>query len=47
MATWNPSNIILTDTGAEILSKVQIGDGSIDVARIVVGGSSVDRKSVV
>ena len=41
MATWNPSNIILTDTGADILSKVQIGDGSIDVARIVVGGSSV------
>lgn len=41
MATWNPANILLTDTGAEILSKVQVGDGSIDVARIVVGGSSV------
>lgn len=41
MATWNPANVVLTDVGSEILSKLQIGEGSIEVTRIVVGGTSV------
>lgn len=41
MATWDPKNIVVTDIGAEILSKIQIGDGSITVTRVVSGGSQV------
>lgn len=41
MATWNPSNVILTLKGNEILSKVQAGIGSLKVSRIVSGAGFV------
>ena len=40
MAIWEPSNIILTNIGKEILSKVQAGVGSIAVSRVVTGKTS-------
>lgn len=41
MATWNPENILITQKGREVLSKVQAGIGSIQVSRIVSGGGYV------
>lgn len=41
MATWSPDNVILTKVGSEILSKVQVGQGKITIAKIVTGGGFV------
>jgi hypothetical protein len=41
MATWNSSNVVLTLKGREILSKVQSGNGSITVSRIMTGAGYV------
>lgn len=40
MAIWSPSNIVLTNIGKEILSKVQTGIGAINVTRVVIGKTS-------
>lgn len=41
MATWNPDNVVLTQKGQEILSKVQAGVGKITVSKVVTGGGYV------
>lgn len=41
MATWSPDNVILTEIGRQILSKVQAGVGAITVTRIVTGGTII------
>ena len=41
MATWNKDNVVITQKGLEILSKVQAGIGSIEVTKIVTGGGYV------
>lgn len=41
MAVWNPDNVLLTNKGREVLSKVQAGIGKITVTRIVTGGTAV------
>lgn len=41
MATWSPDNVILTEIGQQILSKVQAGVGAITVTRIVTGGTII------
>ena len=41
MATWNSSDVVLTLKGREILSKVQSGNGSITVSRIMTGAGYV------
>ena len=41
MATWNTDNIVLTQKGSEILSKVQSGIGKITVSKIVSGAGYV------
>lgn len=41
MAVWSPENIIVTDKGKEVLSKVQAGVGKLTVSRIVTGGGYV------
>jgi hypothetical protein len=41
MATWNSSDVVLTLKGREILSKVQSGNGSITVTRIMTGAGYV------
>lgn len=41
MATWSPDNVILTEKGQQILSKVQAGVGAIKVTRIVTGGTII------
>lgn len=41
MATWNPDNVVLTNKGNEVLSKVQAGVGGLTVTRIVTGGTII------
>lgn len=41
MATWSTSNIVLTLKGREVLSKVQAGEGTLTVTRVVTGGGNV------
>lgn len=41
MATWNPENVVITEKGNQVLSKVQMGIGAINVTRIMTGGESV------
>lgn len=41
MATWNPDNVVLTQKGNEVLSKVQAGVGKLTVSRVVSGGGYV------
>ena len=41
MATWSSDNVILTEIGQQILSKVQAGVGAITVTRIVTGGTII------
>lgn len=41
LATWNKDNVVITQKGLEILSKVQAGIGSIEVTKIVTGGGYV------
>lgn len=41
MATWTASNIVITNKGLEVLSKVQAGTGKITISRIVAGSGSV------
>lgn len=41
MATWNPDNVVLTQKGSEVLSKVQAGVGKLTVSRVVSGGGYV------
>lgn len=41
MAIWNPDNVILTNKGQEVLSKVQAGVGKLTVTRIVTGGAII------
>ena len=42
MATWSSGNIVLTDKGREILSKVQFGIGSITVSKVVTSKERTD-----
>lgn len=37
MPTWSPDNVILTDAGQQILSKLSLGKGSIEITNIKVG----------
>lgn len=41
MAIWNPDNVILTNKGQEVLSKVQAGVGKLTVTRIVTGSVAI------
>jgi len=41
MAKWNTDNVLLTQKGREVLSKVQAGIGKITVTRIMTGGGYV------
>ena len=46
MAVWNPSGIVITEKGLEILSKVQLGVGLITISRVVSGSSRVPIESL-
>lgn len=37
MPTWSPDNVILTDAGQQILAKLSLGKGSIEITNIKVG----------
>jgi hypothetical protein len=41
VATWNTGNVVVTARGNEILSKVQLGIGSISLSRVVTGSGRV------
>lgn len=37
MPTWSPDNVILTDAGQQILAKLSLGKGSIEITNIKIG----------
>lgn len=41
MATWNKENIVITQAGEALLSKVIVGDGKLTISRIVTGAGYV------
>ena len=41
MATWNKKNIVITQVGEALLSKVIVGDGKLTISRIVTGAGYI------
>lgn len=46
MATWSPDNVVVTQQGNAVLSKVQAGVGKLTVSKVVCGGGYVSPSAL-
>ena len=46
MATWKPTNSKLTEKGVEILNKVSVGSGKLQISKIIAADGSVAESAL-